>query len=218
MLRKRIGGARIRARLRAIIAGPGETRHAVSQAAEFCRSRPAPVRICWDLDNTLSDSGVLLRSGLALDDAIVRAAPVRNMLTFYETLSSRLPEAEHFILSARRRSMRPDTVRWMKRYGLWAEEPRLCLVPRAGAKVRIWRQLARDAALVIIDDLSFDHERESPSLYRSLIRRAEGLAVVYVGLDQIAEIVHEEAMAYAMATRIQGSVEGFARPREYRFR
>src|SRR5436190_22556548 len=115
---------------------------AVKQARRSCKSRPADVWICWDLDNTLASSGVLLRLGTRLKDAVVEAQAVPNMLALYEAIRTKVPEAEHFILSARTRSMRGDTLVWLRRHGFQPSEGSVCFVPHAGAKPRVWRQLA----------------------------------------------------------------------------
>src|SRR5438876_12015123 len=103
-----------------------ETWTAIKQARRLCESYPATVRICWDLDNTLVNSGVLIRVGKHLQDAVVEAQPVSNMLAFYEAMRIKLPEAEPFILSARMRSMRRDTLVWLGRYGLAPRDGAVC--------------------------------------------------------------------------------------------
>src|SRR5688572_30568704 len=57
-----------------------EAAAAVVQARRLLRSHPAAIRVCWDLDNTLVDSGSLLREGRTLQEAIIDARPVPNML------------------------------------------------------------------------------------------------------------------------------------------
>ena len=81
-------------------------RAAVLQARNFRGTGPNAVCVCWDLDNTLVASGALLRRGRTLEEAILEAYPVDNMLDFYAAMRMRLPEALHFILSARSASMR----------------------------------------------------------------------------------------------------------------
>jgi len=171
------------------------------QARLLRRSRPAAVRICWDLDNTLVDSGTLLRGGKRLEDAIVEAEPVPNMLAFYETMRGELPNAEHFIVSARTRSMRANTLAWLKRQGLMPTDGAVLFVPYPEAKLRVWRELARGAQLVIVDDLSYNHESSKPSIYHELVGSAESLASVYVGLDQIARIAQNSDAVEAVAFR-----------------
>lgn len=165
-----------------------ETAAAVAQVRRLLRSHPASVRVCWDLDNTLVDSGSLLRVGKTLRDAVIEAQPVPNMLAFYEVMRERLPEAEHVIVTARRRSMRPATETWLLEHGVSAGRETVCFVPYAHSKVRLWRQLARDAQLVIIDDLSYGHETEQAGLYTDLVAEATRTAAVFVGCDDIARI------------------------------
>lgn len=174
----------------------------MKQARNACKSNPATVRVCWDLDNTLAGSGMLLRSGIPLRAAIVDAEPVPNMPAFYDALHARLPEAHHFILSARTPSMRRDTVAWLDRHGLEADDAGICFVPNVDAKLEVWRQLARDARLVIVDDLSHDHEADEPSVYEHLVRVAEQIAFIYIGLDRIAEITRSTAAAEAVASEV----------------
>jgi hypothetical protein len=174
----------------------------VRQARDACKANPATVRVCWDLDNTLADSGRLLRTGVPLPEAIVDAQPVPNMPAFYDALRARLPEAHHFILSARTPSMRRDTVSWLRRHELDADDAAICFVPDVDAKLEVWRQLARDARLVIVDDLSYDHEAAEPSIYEHLVEVAEQIAFVYVGLDRIAEITQSAAAAEAAASEV----------------
>jgi hypothetical protein len=143
--------------------------------------------------------------GRRLQDAVVEARPVPNMLALYEMMRTKLPDAEHFILSARMRSMRHDTFVWLRRHGLAPRDGAVCFVPYAKAKPKVWRQLARDARLVIVDDLSYNHESQEPSVYHDLIDFAERTACVYIGLDEIAKVsansqAVEEVASWAVET------------------
>jgi hypothetical protein len=177
-LRTPLGQARVR----------WEVWAAVRQVHGLCRS-DANVRVCWDLDNTLVDSGALLRTGARLSDAIVEAKPVPNMLRFFDALRANLPTADHIVVTARRRSMRRATEAWLRRYGVAAETSALCFVPYAEAKVKLWEQLAGDARLVIVDDLGYGHEDERPSRHIGLVEVANRVARVYIGDEEIARIV-----------------------------
>lgn len=181
-----------------------EVRSAIRQARRHS-SQPAAIRICWDLDNTLVNSGALLRSGHSLRDAIVRAEPVPNMLEFFAALHSTLPDADHFILSARTRAMRRDTVNWLLRHGLAHSDTALCFVPYVEAKRRVWEQLAGTSRLVIVDDLSFDHERDEPSRNHALIEMAQRLAVLYIGADEIATIAGDSRAIEETVARVRAS-------------
>jgi hypothetical protein len=174
----------------------------VRQARNCCRANPATVRVSWDLDNTLAGSGMLLRTGIPLQAAIVEAQPMPNMPAFYEALHVRLPEAHHFIVSARTPSMRRDTVAWLARHGFEVDDGAICFVPEVDAKLEVWRQLARDARLVIVDDLSYDHEAVDPSVYEHLVEVAKQIAFIYIGLDRIAEITRSAAAAEAVASEV----------------
>jgi hypothetical protein len=165
-----------------------ETWAALRRARRFGDADPAKIRVCWDLDNTLANSGALLRTGIKLKDAIVTAEPVANMLTFYARIDELLPEAKHFILSARRRSMRGDTLVWLRHHGLDPEDAAVCFVPYAEVKPRVWEKLARGSKLMIVDDLSYGHEDVQPNIYRELVDLAKQTARVYVGFDEIARI------------------------------
>jgi hypothetical protein len=186
---------------------------AVMKARRLCRSKPASIYLCWDLDNTLVGSGTLLRAGRRLEDAIVEAEPVPNMLGFYDAIRMNLSDAQHFILSARMRSMRHDTIAWLGRYGLPTGDGALCFVPRADTKPRVWEQLAREGTLVIIDDLSFSHESDRPSVYAELIRVAKRTACVYIGVDVISRIA---ADAKAIDDVVEATVEAVSRCRAAR--
>lgn len=174
---------------------------AVSQARTARRQHPATIRICWDLDNTLVGSGRLLKAGLQLHEAVVDAKPVPNMLAFFEAMRRRLPEAEHFILSARPSGMRADTLAWLEEHGLALSGGAVCLVPSAEAKRRVWQQLARDAQLVIVDDLSHGHEGDEAVVYEELAAFARGTASVYVGLNEIARIEADPDAVQSVAER-----------------
>ena len=176
-----------------------ETLSAVRQARRFGRSHPASVRVCWDLDNTLVDSGRLIHAGTPLREAVIDAEPVPKMLEFYEALRAKLPDAQHFILSARMSSMRRDTLVWLQRHGLTPQDGAVCFVPQAKAKVKVWRQLARDGQLVIVDDLSYNHESDSPDVYHELVHIAQRTARVYIGLEQIGQIAADSIAVDAAA-------------------
>jgi hypothetical protein len=189
-----------------VVRSKREVRRAVRQARDACRANPATVRVSWDLDNTLASSGVLLRTGVPLQEAIVDAQPLANMPAFYEALHARLPEAHHFILSARMPSMRRDTIAWLARHGLEADDAAICFVPNVDAKLEVWRQLARGARLVVVDDLSYDHEAIEPSVYEHLVEVAKQIAFIYIGLDRIAEITQSAAASEAVAAEVVGAL------------
>jgi hypothetical protein len=180
-------------------------RAAVRQARRL-RSRSGVIRICWDLDNTLVDSGRMLRAGKRLDDAIVEAEPVSNMLDLYEAMRAELPNAEHFILSARMRGMRHKTVAWLSRHGVSPADAAVCFVPYVQAKSKVWQELARDARLVIVDDLSYNHETDQVGIHHDLVAVAERLACVYIGLDEIAEISRNPTAVAVAVSRTAESV------------
>jgi hypothetical protein len=179
-----------------------ETRSAVRQARQLCSSEAATVCVCWDLDNTLVDSGTLLRAGKQLKDAVVEAEAVPNMLDFYATVGVGLPNAAHFILSARTRSMRADTLAWLRRNGITLADGAICFLPYPSAKPKVWRQLARRTKLVIVDDLSYNHESDQRQIYNDLVRSAQGTASVYVGIDEIARIAKDRRVVDAVASRV----------------
>ena len=181
-----------------------DVRAAVRQARRL-RSRRG-VRICWDLDNTLVNSGALLRAGGRLDDAIVEAEPVSNMLELFEAIRAELPGAEHFILSARMRGMRRDTVTWLRRHGLSPGDAAVFFVPYVQAKPKVWKELARNASLVIVDDLSFNHENEQVGIYHDLVDSAERIACVYIGQDEISEIAGNPTAVGVVVSRTAKSV------------
>ena len=165
------------------------------------------MRVCWDLDNTLVNSGMLIRLGKRLEDAVIDAEPVANMLKFYEGMQAELPGADHVILSARSAGMRTATLAWLGRHQLTLGGGAIWFVPDANAKVKVWLQLARDAQLVIIDDLSYNHESERANVYDDLVQHAKRIGAVYVGLEQIAAI---EADPTAVEAVISWVIEGLA--------
>ena len=187
-----------------------DVRVAVRQARRL-RSEKGVIRICWDLDNTLVNSGDLLRAGGRLEDAIVEAEPVPNMLDLYEAMGADLPSAVHFILSARTRGMRRETVAWLSRHGISPADAVVCFVPYVQAKPKVWAELARDARLVIVDDLSYNHETEKVGTYHDLVAVAERIAYVYIGLNEIAEIAGNPTAVGAVVTRTAESVAASSR-------
>jgi hypothetical protein len=180
-----------------------EVRGALRQARRF-RSHAAEISVCWDLDNTLVDSGALLRVGNSLPDAIVRAGPVPNMLEFYWEVHTALPQAKHFILTARRRAMRRATEEWLIRHQVANGDTSLCFVPYVEAKVKVWEQLAGSAKLVIVDDLSYNHETEQVAVRDDLVAIARQTASVYIGLSEISEVAADPGAAVPLALRAAG--------------
>jgi hypothetical protein len=136
----------------------------------------------------------------------VDAEPIPNMLGFLAAMQRNLPEAEHVFLSARIRSMRAPTLSWLEQYGLTPTAGAVWLVPNAGVKPAIWRRLGRTARLVIVDDLSYDHEAERPSIYKDLVEVAKQTAAVYIGLDQIAEIAEDPGAIEVIAAQTAEAV------------
>jgi hypothetical protein len=198
-----------------------QTHRAVAQARAFVRGKRGTTRVCWDLDNTLADSGTLLRGGKTLAEAIVEAQPVPNMPEFFRALHAALPDADHFILSARLPSMRPHTLDWLRAH-LGESDWALCLVPYPGAKTKVWRSLAADGPVVIVDDLSFGHEGDQPAVYEDLVEVARKSATAYVGLDEIRRIAgdgSEAAMAVeSVLVSLSRRAPGIRARREERLR
>jgi nucleotide-binding universal stress UspA family protein len=182
-----------------------QTRKAVGEAREFAKRRRGAVRICWDLDNTLVDSGLLLRAGRTLDEAIVEAPPVPNMASFFRLVEETLPDAEQFVLTARPPRMREATQAWLRQH-VGDVDWDLCLVPDARAKPRVWKHLAKGAQLVIVDDLSYGHEGE-PTVYSDLADWARAAATVYVGQPEIKRIAANEAAVAETAAAVAATLE-----------
>jgi hypothetical protein len=146
---------------------------------------------------------------VALEKAIVDAEPIPNMLGFFAAMRTNLPEAEHVFLTARVRSMRAPTLSWLERYGLTFTTDAVWLVPSADVKPAIWRRMARNRQLVIVDDLSYNHEAERPSIYEDLVEVAKRTATVYIGSDQIADIAANPGAIEVIAAQ---TAEAVARP------
>jgi hypothetical protein len=60
-----------------------------------------------------------------------------------------------------------------------------------------------------VDDLSYDHEAERPSIYEDLVEVARQTATNYIGLDQIAEIAADPGAIELIAAQ---TAEAVARP------
>jgi hypothetical protein len=205
---------RVGQRLRRETASRQAVRAALREVRAASRGQPVgQLRVCWDLDNTLVDSGVLIRMGHALQEAVIEAEPVPNMLDFYRAVRARVPEASHFILSARTAAMRSDTVAWLERHRI-ATDDTVCFVPTAEAKTRVWRQLARNARLVIVDDLSFNHERNEPTRNYDLIDVAQRVAALYIGADEISTIAGDSQAIEETVARIIEDVHKVADRRD----
>jgi hypothetical protein len=176
----------------------------VRRALRFCDSNPATTRVCWDLDNTLIDTGSLLRTGHTLEEAAALASPVPNMLLFFEAMERCLPGAQHFALSARQSALRDETLAWLRRHRVTLAPEQVYLVPEAAAKPAIWRALARDASLAIVDDLTFNHESPDLAHYTDLVKQATETATAYVGhgiINRVAtgELAVPEAVSETIA-------------------
>lgn len=163
-------------------------RETARSVRRYVRACEADVIVCWDLDNTLVDSGSLLRAGLELSEAVASAEPMASMLEFFTAVSEAIPGAEHVVLSARPAVLRVATIAWLTSNGLSVEGDCVWLVPDATAKVAVWRQLARRARLVIVDDLSYGHEGDARATYDDLVATASRLATTVVGLADIEAI------------------------------
>jgi hypothetical protein len=166
------------------------------------------VVVCWDLDNTLVGSGLLIRSGSSVELAISRAEPVANMLAFYAAVAAALPAARHFVLTARSVTFRKTTLEWLARHELAPTGDAVCCVPLQAAKVPIWRELSRRVPVVIVDDLSYDHEQDVPRVHDELVELAARVAAVYVGVADIAAIERDAAAIEAVVARITAAVDG----------
>jgi hypothetical protein len=64
----------------------------------------------------------------------------------------------------------------------------------------------RSAQLVIVDDLTYDHEAQRPSVYHDLVEAARRTATVYVGFDQIAEIAANPGVIEPIAAQTAEAV------------
>jgi hypothetical protein len=69
-------------------------------------------------------------------------------------------------------------------------------------------KLARGARLVVVEDLSYDHEAAEPSIYEHLVELAEQIALTYIGLDQSSQITASASVAEAIASEVVEAVVG----------
>lgn len=198
----RAAAAALRPLRRAVAAGS-----AVRGARRYARASHADVIVCWDLDNTLVDSGTLLRQGMSLVEAVVAAAPMTLMLEFFVAVSEAMPRAEHVVLSARPGALRTATTQWLTRHGVEVAGDRVWLVPDARAKEAVWRSLARRARLVVVDDLSYGHESDVRSPYDDLVEVVSRLAAVHVGLPDIAAVAADVSAGTRLARRVAERLE-----------
>ena len=166
----------------------------------------APVVVCWDLDNTLVDSGALIRAGRPATSAWVEAEPVAGMLELAASLRTALPEAAHVVLSVRPHSVRGETLAWLERNEFAVSAQTVWFVSSPDDKPRVWRTLARNGLLVIVDDLAGGHERAVPEPYEHLVTDASEIAHVYVGLDMIRRVQTSSAGATELAAEIATAV------------
>ena len=162
----------------------------------------APVVVCWDLDNTLADSGTLVRTGRPVADAWIEARPVPGMLELAAALRAALPAAAHVVLTVRPRRYRRATMAWLERYAKDLPARATLLVSSPDDKPPVWRALARHGQLVVVDDLAGGHESPEPVPYVHLIGEAQQIAAVYLGLDVIERVrntgapeLHREVVA-----------------------
>jgi hypothetical protein len=162
----------------------------------------APVNVCWDLDNTLVESGTLVHGGRTPEQAIVEAGPMPGMLEFAAAIAEELPDAAHFALSVRERGMRADTLAWLRLHEVRLEPEAVFFVPTPAGKAAVWRDLAAGARLLIVDDLSFDHESGAPSVHHDVVLEARRLGDVYLGIEEIAAIGADPARARAAAADV----------------
>ena len=152
--------------------------------------------VCWDLDNTLVDSGALIRDGRPIAQAWIEAVPVPGMLAFAAALRARLAGSAHVVLSVRTGSVRAETLAWLERerFGLAADD--LWLVSSPDDKPAVWRTLARNARLIVVDDLMHGHQTAAgPLPYDALVEAARRTADVYVGAEEIARMRADPAEA-----------------------
>lgn len=170
----------------------------------------AQVIVCWDLDNTLVDSGVLIRDGRPVTRAWVEAAPVPGMLAFAFALRAQLAGAAHVVLSVRTRDVRAETLAWLEREQFELRADDLWLVPSPEDKPAIWRALAASARLVVVDDLTHGHESAEPLVYASLAAEARRTADVYVGAEEISRLRLDPHAAQQLARDVSESL----RPRD----
>lgn len=168
-------------------------------ASRRLRRVRAPVVICWDLDNTLVDTGSLLRAGRPLTEAVAIAEPMPGMLAFVTAVRAALPGAAHVVLSVRTRGMRSDTLAWLHRHDVAIAPAAVCLAPSAESKPVLWRQLAAGARLVVVDDLAHGHETGALRSYDDLVAQAERIADVYLGRADVVAIGGDPDRARTLA-------------------
>lgn len=159
----------------------------------------APVIVCWDLDNTLVDSGPLIRTGRSVSQAWLEAGAVPGMLAFAAELRARLVGAAHVVLTVRTRKVRAATAAWLERERFELGADHLWLVGAPEDKAPVWRALRQNAPLVVVDDLTYAHEQAEPLVYEALMEEARQVATVYVGAIEIARVRAEPQQAELLA-------------------
>ena len=163
--------------------------------------------VCWDLDNTLVDSGALIRAGTPVLGAWVEADPVPGMLEFASALADSLPEAVHVVLSVRTRSVRSATIEWLARHRVTTvSADDVWFVATPAAKTDVWRVLAETSRLVVVDDLGYGHELPEPLVDHRLVAEARRIADAYVGLEEIERVRADPLRAVDAARDLAGRV------------
>jgi hypothetical protein len=181
-------------------------RRAIRQARDFDAAHRGAVRVCWDLDNTLVDSGALLRRGMPLHEAAVAAEPIAGILALRDALRAELPGAAHFVLSVRPATMRDDTLAWLARHVADVPESAVALVSSPYDKPPVWRRLGRGGRLIVVDDLSSGHETGEIVAYRHLPEQAARIADAYVDLETIDGLALRPSASGSIAERLAATV------------
>lgn len=185
--------------------------HCEWEYRRFCRwvARQSPGRaLSLDLDNTLVDSGRLLRQGLPLRRAAYEGALITASADLVEELRSRDRELCVFILSARPLGMRAGTRAWLGEQLRASAALPLWLVPEAYDKIRFWREARRYFRnLIIVDDLCYGHESGTPASYLEIVAAAEHYATRYIGREEIENLKRNPELGKEIARSCAGALD-----------
>lgn len=146
--------------------------------------RRCDVLVVFDLDNTLADTAASFELRDASDFArLAGLEPKPDMVELLALAQQRWPV---LVVSARANRFYPQTLSWVMRHTAIGDPRRVIQVPSPEQKIAALAPLVRQfRKVVLIDDMTGQHETGTPTLYTDAIAAARRAGIVHIGRDFI---------------------------------
>jgi len=153
------------------------------------QSLPDDALVVFDLDNTLAHTWPSFQQAHPHIWARLAGLPPKPaMIELFKRVRRRRP---WLVMTAREYRTWPTTLRWLREHAGVDEAGRVLMVRSAADKLPLLNALRMAyGQVVLIDDMSRNHEHGEMLLYENVINRLARIGITHLGVDFIEGVSH----------------------------